>query len=57
VRYHKDFIVEILGAITREDFIKKSQIKNLGYQDNYVVTQDQLTPIEEFKNAREHQEA
>jgi hypothetical protein len=57
VRYHKDFIVEILGAITREEFIKKSQVKNLGYQDNYVVTQDQLTPIEEFKNARERQEA
>jgi hypothetical protein len=57
VRYHQDFLVEILGAITRDEFFKVAQIKNLGYHDNYVVTQDQLTPIEEFKNAREHQEA
>jgi hypothetical protein len=57
VRYHKDFIVEIAGAITREDFFKHAEIKNLGYHDNYVVTEDKLTPIEEFKNARERQEA
>jgi hypothetical protein len=57
VRYHQDFLVEILGAITREEFFKVAEIKNLGYHDNYVATQDQLTPIEEFKNAREHQEA
>jgi phospho-N-acetylmuramoyl-pentapeptide-transferase len=57
VRYHQDFLVEILGAITRDEFFKVAQIKNLGYHDNYAVTQDQLTPIEEFKNARERQEA
>jgi Fe-S cluster biogenesis protein NfuA len=50
VRYHQDFLVEILGAITRDEFFKVAQIKNLGYHDNYVATQDQLTPIEEFKN-------
>jgi hypothetical protein len=57
VRYHKDFIVEIVGAVTRDDFVKHSQIKNLGYGDNHVMTPEQLTPIEEFKNARERQEA
>jgi hypothetical protein len=57
VRYHQDFIVEIVGAVTRDDFIKHSQIKNLGYGDNHVMTPEQLTPIEEFKNAREREEA
>lgn len=57
VRYHHDFLVEILGAITRDGFFKQAEIKNLGYHDNYVLTEDKLTPIEEFKNAREHQEA
>jgi hypothetical protein len=57
VRYHKDFIVEIVGAVTRDDFIKHSQIKNLGYGDHHVMTPEQLTPIEEFKNAREREEA
>ena len=57
VRYHQDFLVEILGAITREKFFEVAEIKNLGYHDNYVATQDQLTLIEEFKNAREYAKA
>ena len=51
VRYHQDYLVEILGFITRDDFFKKAEIKNFGYHDNYVVTQDQLIPIQDFKNA------
>lgn len=41
--------VRICGAISRDRFASVHQVKNLGYQDNCVVTIKQLTPIKEFK--------
>lgn len=48
VRYYRDDLVEIAGVISRDKFEQEHEIRNLGYKDNCVVTDEKLTPIDEF---------
>lgn len=41
--------VKLLGWFTYEDMVKKNQIENLGYLDNYVMYDKDLRPIESLE--------
>ena len=42
--------VELMGWITREDFLAKCQEKDFGYGTRYAVTSDQLERMESWAN-------
>jgi len=47
-RYLNHYQVELVGAINKADFLKKCQVKDFGYGDNYVVDPKDLDDIREF---------
>jgi hypothetical protein len=50
VRYVRDDLVQIVGIISKDKFKQNCQIRNLGYQDNYTISEDKLSPIEDLIN-------
>lgn len=50
VRLYKDKnVVKLLGWFFYEDMIKKNQIENQGYLDNYVMYDSDLRPMSDFE--------
>jgi hypothetical protein len=47
-RYYSDDLIHIAGVITKEKFSKNCEIRDLGYGKKYVITENKLTPIDEF---------
>ena len=47
-RYVDEDLVDVVGIISKKKFMQECEVKNLGYQDNYTVTEDKLSPIEEL---------
>ena len=43
--YVNDNIVELIGWATKQQLIKKENIKNLGHGQGYFLSRDQLTPF------------
>ena len=49
-RYHQEDLVDLVGVISKKKFLENCQVRNLGYGDKYVIQENHLTQIEEFKN-------
>jgi len=47
-RYLNEYQVELVGAITRQDFVAKHQIKNFGYGDKCVVDPLLLNDVRDY---------
>jgi len=47
-RYLNEYQVELVGAITRKDFVAKHQLKNFGYGDKYVVDPLLLNDVRDY---------
>ena len=52
--YRQNNTVELLGWFTYEDMIRKNQIENNGYLDNYVMYDRDLRPISTLENELLH---
>jgi len=47
-RYLNDYQVELVGAITRAEFVAVHQLKNFGYGDNCVVDPLLLNDVRDY---------
>ena len=47
-RYLNEYQVELVGAITRQDFVAKHQLKNFGYGDKCVVDPLLLNDVRDY---------
>jgi hypothetical protein len=47
-RYLNDFQIELVGMVSRQDFMQKCEIRDFGYGEKYVMNPNKLTDVREI---------